>query len=445
MDNKKENLDKDKNEHKKNYTKYIIMLFIIVTLILLAVIFMLCRKNSPNNSNTVNENTVNEASIEKKNIAVEENNGYKTFNFTVDDIIRINSLDTSEIISNSTAPYCREHNGTNCMEFGYKLDEYVEVRGVYEEKSRKVISIDLLLGNSMSFFVASDYGVDTNDINKITAFGFEYTQKYLEDFIENLGLSYNFSQVLTNPDKTKNILSKEDPGVTGQYSIEEDNVGYIKAVTPVGLLIRIIATDEENLYNLSVNSLTNLLLSDDFELDKSSNILTENNNEETETNIETSETKDMYKEKNNNQETNTSKDNSSTKQYKNSGKDRLMVAPTSINEKLGEPGNYNVNLTIQAEGKTVKELKVNANLSTLENVLQTVNNTTSIKFDMQEHFLYNCIINGQAITELLENKGKMSYGWYVYINGESYFEDRTDVFKIQDGDEIVIDFYSIIL
>ena len=57
MDNKKENLDKDKNEHKKNYTKYIIMLFIIVTLILLAVIFMLCRKNSPNNSNTVNENT----------------------------------------------------------------------------------------------------------------------------------------------------------------------------------------------------------------------------------------------------------------------------------------------------------------------------------------------------------------------------------------------------
>lgn len=259
-------------QHNTNKNKYIKPIIIsIIVIIILVIIFILYKKyitNDKSNETPVN----NDTSIHE----IESNNSYKTFDFTLDDIMKVFNIKISECDDNSTAPYCEENSGTSCVILPNSLEQYVDTRVVYEIKTRKVISLDFSIGISPNIFLANNYGIDPiEEKDEAQLLGFQYTQAYLEYFLEKLGVSYDFSQAFTNPEKTRYIKGQE---VSGIFCIENGNIGYIRAITSIGSLIRIIATDEESLYNLSVKELTNLLLDGEISSDNPFEIEEENVN-----------------------------------------------------------------------------------------------------------------------------------------------------------------------
>ena len=106
-------------EHK--YITKIIIIAVIVVIILILAIYIYYTN--------IQQDTISQA--EESSSFVETNNEYKTFNFTIDDIINLCNLDVNDIITNTEAPYCTEHKDTDCI-ITFKADEYEELRVVYE-------------------------------------------------------------------------------------------------------------------------------------------------------------------------------------------------------------------------------------------------------------------------------------------------------------------------
>ncbi len=134
---------------KEKKHSHIIMIIIVMIIIILAIAIYYKYSNS-----TITSKTDENVSY------VEINNGYKTFNFTIDEILKAYAIAPKDTISNSEAPYCEEHKETDCLILPIDT-QYMDMSVVYEQKTRKVISIDMIQSlEKQKYFLA---GVDKSD------------------------------------------------------------------------------------------------------------------------------------------------------------------------------------------------------------------------------------------------------------------------------------------
>lgn len=234
-------------EHK--YITKIVIIAVIVVIILILAIYIYYTN--------IQQDTISQA--EESSSFVETNNEYKTFNFTIDDIINLCNLDVNDIITNTEAPYCTEHKDTDCI-ITFKADEYEYLRVVYEEKSRKVISIELSMSSANRFVLATAQGKNLEE-----SFTISYTymvasfMNIFNTFQEEVG--NDFVNKFNNANKENWITLKDTDTKCGVYFMLDSNTGCVQfASAKTGAnTIRVIAISENDFNNLSINSLTNTL------------------------------------------------------------------------------------------------------------------------------------------------------------------------------------------
>lgn len=281
--------EKNKKSLKRGSLSKVIAILIVFIIIILAV--YICYKN-------IKLDTISQ--VEENSLLVETNNGYKTFNFTVDKLLNAYKITQNDTISNSESPYCKEHSGTVCIRLPIET-KYVDMSVVYENKSRKIISIEVYMPfekgdvylndirNPNSTVYISDDTIDTTNLtNELSG---ELLYKYL---ITSL------SKVFTKVGKAKDFLEEEQKpkeeekelidisvnrfinnGKCGWYQMIGDNVGQVLCTTTKGAIYRMIATDKNEFFNLSINSLLNLVADNDVKKNENDNLDYDNVEEQT--------------------------------------------------------------------------------------------------------------------------------------------------------------------
>jgi len=239
---------------KKTQKIIILILLVILTIITVAFVYNVGTETSNNTEDF-------------KEVKIETNNDYKTFDFTVNDILNIYDINIKDTTSNLEAPYCREHKGTNCLFLPLETDKYVEIRVVYENQTKKVISIDLMMSNLNNALLSVDNGLTTEEG---IAFGGKYIYSYLTYILNLLGKEGNVYQKINDTVVINKLIGLDNEGQVGEYALLDGNIGCISAATSLGWLLRIIASDENEFYNLSTNSLTNLLLDNELKKEQES-------------------------------------------------------------------------------------------------------------------------------------------------------------------------------
>lgn len=242
----------------KNMKKPLKISIILIPLIL--VIICIC----------LPKNNVSKDNFKDSYLSTETHNGYKTFNFTIDDILKAYNVKNSDFSTHTSGVYCPEHSGTTSAHIYIKNklteeEKYLsEISIAYENKSKKVIYVEFYTQGASLTSLLIDYNIDITKNRDWEVISAQYLHQYAFKFVERLDKKYEWEKVFSDESKTKILAYKQNDMTAGQYTVI-DNIGFLQCYTnPVGMMFRFIATDEEEFYNLSVNSLTNRLYDDEI-------------------------------------------------------------------------------------------------------------------------------------------------------------------------------------
>ena len=246
-----------KGKFRSNSKSVITLLFIIILIILSTIIYNVIKQKN---------NT--------RYIKTESHNGYKTFDFTVDEILETYSVKSSDFHTYKTSPYCKEHTGTtqgyfwcndsNSYEnYSSEKEKYVyQASIVYEDKSKKVISIELSTNTFSRMDIRRDYNLSSNEdtftIEKDSVY------EYMATLLARIGSPWQWLIEMSTPQNAKAISTTESKVLAGKYKFHK-NIGLVEYMDRVtyGAVLTIMATEEKDFYNLSIESLMNRL-SDNF-------------------------------------------------------------------------------------------------------------------------------------------------------------------------------------
>ncbi len=267
----------------------IVTLFIIIGIIMIFIGFNIFKNNDSNNTITFNSNNTSNESTRIEDLVVQEHNGYKTFNFTIDDVIRAYYIKEEKVIFDKDGAYCQAHSGTTRAIFFpdnrilTEQEKYMsEIHIIYEDKSRKVISINTpLMGIQLVAFL-TDNNMELTDNWAEGAKNHLY--EYMILLLNRVNRQFKNIDVLGDATNSKYIYSSADI-ICGRYKMIEKNIGLAQCITekPIDFYLVIRATDEDEFYNSTINSLLDVSVTN-MHLDKLENN-TSTNYENNNTNI----------------------------------------------------------------------------------------------------------------------------------------------------------------
>lgn len=230
---------------KKTQKIIILILLVILTIITVAFVYNVGTETSNNTDDF-------------KTVKVETNNGYKTFDFTVDDILKAYSIDINSIYSYSNSPYCIENKGTSRIEFTPNretlIEQYINIGIIYEDISRKVIMYETFMNEFDILRLKKD--LDISDGKVLSESVGEIIVKGSNSILYRIGHKITLSNGMA-----KLLKDKETGNIQGEYKLYNE-VGSIM-VSDIGTKdckydcrYNVIAINGEEFLNLSVNSLT---------------------------------------------------------------------------------------------------------------------------------------------------------------------------------------------
>lgn len=253
---------------------------IIVTILVILAIVTAIFIYNVNSKNTSKEISNNQDDFE--DVEVEINNGYRTFDFTVDDIFEAYSLDKNSIQTFTNSPYCKEHKGTSKIEFKPNIkidfDKYINIGIIYEDISRKVIMYEVFMNEADIYRVKNDLSIYGNEfiakLGDITGSGSKSVLfRIKHDATFNNGIN-------------KMLRDKETEEMQGRYSLFNE-IGVVTVIDTKKRECRtnVIATSEEEFFDLSVNSLTDSSLYNNWLIKEENVEEKDNSTKEKENNI----------------------------------------------------------------------------------------------------------------------------------------------------------------
>ena len=133
---------------------------------------------------------------------------------------------------------------------------------VYEDKSKKVISIELSTNTFSRMDIRRDYNLSSNEdtftIEKDSVY------EYMATLLARIGSPWQWLIEMSTPQNAKAISTTESKVLAGKYKFHK-NIGLVEYTDRVtyGAVLTIMATEEKDFYNLSIESLMNRL-SDNF-------------------------------------------------------------------------------------------------------------------------------------------------------------------------------------
>lgn len=291
------NIDKSNNKLIIR-KKYIITISFIVICVAIIIGFLMYNNSKSNNiQNIVNQDTKTEENVVFTDLSVEENNGYKTFNFTIDDVIKAYLIDENKVILDKNGPFCKEHIGTTRAEFfpdksvitQYETNlTYITI--IYEDISRKVIFINTPITTFQIASILTDNNMTLEDKHSG-----DILLKNAYNCMLSLLTRVNIQFKDITPINSKYIYLSN--GIEcGRYEMLCTNIGLVQCLTeyPEELCFIIEATNEDEFYNSTLDILLDRNVNSMYNEVEQKNETIKNNNFEKHTNSESEKINKTY-------------------------------------------------------------------------------------------------------------------------------------------------------
>lgn len=271
------------NRHLVIDKRIIIMIGLVLISIITVCIGMYIYKHN-NNFTTSSINTANQDSKEDvifEDLEVQENNGYKTFNFTIDDVISSYLMNIDKVLIDKCGAYCQANPGTSRAIFSpnkqilSEYEKYVsDITIIYEDKSRKVISVNTPLMTMQLVEFLSDNNMEWTDDWVEEAKNNVY--QYMLSLLVRVKKQLKNVEVLGDASNSKYIYTSTN-NICGRYKMIEENIGLVQCLIekPINLYLIIRATDEDKFYNSNINELLDISVTNMYNDVKQENKTTE--------------------------------------------------------------------------------------------------------------------------------------------------------------------------
>ena len=255
------------NRHLVIDKRIIIMIVLVLISIVIICIGIYIYKHNNNfttsSINTANPNPKDNVIIE--DLEVEDNNGYKTFNFTIDDVLNSYLVQRDKVITDKDGPYCKANSGTTRATFFPKkelLTEYdnylIGVNIIYEDRSRKVISIEIPFSPLEITNILTDNNIELDDSSAGEIIK-DKAYSCMLSLLARAKRQFKSIEVLGDTSNSKYIYLSSGMEC-GRYKMIESNIGLVQCTIdqPLRFYLIIQATDENKFYNSTTNELLDL-------------------------------------------------------------------------------------------------------------------------------------------------------------------------------------------